>query len=91
MNPTEVHEKFEDLMKRHGLKWKDIPRLQIHPKWLPVAEEAIIKMLKAGWDGELHGIGRKLGGMRIYTGKSNHKLDSITSEAFVESFRAATF
>jgi hypothetical protein len=91
MTPKEVKENFERFMSYHGFKWADKPRLQIRPEWEELAKSALMRMYKEGWDGTLHGIGMKLGGMRIYTGKSHHKVDHITRKAFEASLGLGAF
>lgn len=53
----------------------------IGPGWLPIVERALIEMISAGWDRQLHQVKEKFGGLRLYIGQGNIEIEGIIRRA----------
>ena len=49
--------------------------------WLPIVENALERMIVAGWDRNLAQVKQKFGGLRIYIGYTNEAITRIIREA----------
>ncbi len=55
--------------------------------WLPLVQELIEKLIKAGWDKEIKQVKEKFGGLRFYTGAGNEEIWKIIQWAENESYK----
>ena len=53
--------------------------------WHTLVKELIKELFYLGWDGDLHQIKEKFGGLRFYIGKTNDALDKAIQRAEIES------
>lgn len=75
----DAHERFIDMLRR-----LDIPQppcfSAVGPGWMPAIEAALVKMIAAGWDRDLHQAKEKYGGLRLYIGDASAEVHKIVDE-----------
>jgi hypothetical protein len=72
-------EAFDALMKKYSLNPK-IPSV-CGPGWLPILDELFDKLIKLGWDRDVHQIKEKFGKLRIYIGPGTDEMRRLVHEA----------
>jgi hypothetical protein len=85
---TAVEEAFEAMRKKYGIG--EVPcGTSVGPGWLPIIDEALGKMVAAGWDRKLAQVKQKFCGIRIYVGgASSAAIEAIIRDAEAKCARA---
>jgi hypothetical protein len=72
--------------ERHGLKptacWSDVS-----PGWVELLDRLVVDIKALGWDGDLHQVKEKFGGLRFYIGAGTPAMDERIDAAERESLR----
>lgn len=55
--------------------------------WLPIIEHLVDDLLALGWNGEVHQVKEKFGGLRFYIGGTSTKIRDRVHQAEEESFQ----
>lgn len=59
----------------------------VSPGWRIRVAKLINDCLAAGWDGEVHQVKEKFGGLRFYVGSASNEVDKLIEEAEDESYK----
>lgn len=59
----------------------------VEPGWSKLVQKLIRDLFNAGWDGELHQVKEKFGGLRFYIGAGSDEVYDLIIKAEEESFR----
>ena len=73
-------QKVEALLKPRGIEYPECG-FHVGDGWLPIVEEALDKMIAAGWDKQLDQVKQKFCGLRIYTGIASDEVRKIIAKA----------
>jgi hypothetical protein len=78
---AETRKMIDEMLNRHGIG--KVPcGVSIGPGWLPAVDEALGKLVEAGWDKQLGQVKQKFAQLRIYLdGKHEEKFNAIILEA----------
>jgi hypothetical protein len=77
---------FEACIAKHGLKYSARNRGYVDPGWVPIVDKLITELLALGWDGDLHQVKEKFGGLRFYVGAATPEMIKLIHAAEVETF-----
>jgi len=74
---------LRDLFQKNDLKARD--DFSVGRGWFPLVESLIQDLRKLGWNGDVHCIKEKFGGLRFYIGEGNEEIYERISKAEDES------
>lgn len=81
-----VEDTLEGLLQHYGLAdppcFSDLP-----PGWDRLVDELICDLLACGWDGDLHQVKEKFGGLRFYIGEATPTMHALIQAAEDASFK----
>lgn len=75
-------EKWTAFLDRHSLP----NRGSVGDGWIPILDELVTALKAAGWDGDLHQVKEKFGGLRFYIGPGNDEIWKLIQAAEDKSF-----
>ncbi len=61
---------------------------QVGPGWSDLLKRLVIDLIALGWDGEIHQVKEKFGGLRFYTGGLTEEMDARVRQAEEEASKA---
>ena len=71
-----------NLILYHGLPLdKEDVLKQLPEAWHNIVSNLIDNLFEAGWDGDLHQVKEKFGGLRFYIGRGNDRVHDLIDEA----------
>lgn len=76
--------KCREMLERHGLKWTI--SADCGDGWVPLLDSLIVDLKALGWDGELHQVKEKFGGLRFYIGAGSKEVHDRITKAKNDSF-----
>jgi len=62
-------------------------RLCVGPGWGDIVEALVADLFAAGWDGSVHQVKEKFGGLRFYIGYGNDEMYNLIDAAERQSFK----
>lgn len=71
----------------YGRPWpvEDLKKC-VGPGWGGIVEHLVSDLFAEGWNGSVHQVKEKFGGLRFYTGETSVRMDELIREAEMESF-----
>lgn len=85
---------FRGVMRKHGYKSLVPPEIPCFAEcgdgWADIVDRLITDLKKLGWNGNIHQIKEKFGGLRFYIGSGNDKIFDRITEAENESFETCS-